>query len=1117
MNSPKTSSPPASSQDFPIVGIGASAGGLDAFKKFLKSVPENTGMAYVFVQHLAASHESILPEILARVTKLPVNEITDEIHLAPDNVYVIPPNKTLSSTDGVLKLTPREKIKTNNLIDVFFSSIAEVHQSLAVGVVLSGTGTDGTLGLKAIKEYGGITFAQDPQTAAYPGMPQSAITMQVADFILVPEKIPEKIAQISDTYKSTHSDPEEKLLHNDEAVFKQILFLLRQRCGVDFTHYKQTTVRRRIARRIAISKTEKLSDYLRFMRRNKAEQDALFQDMLIPVTSFFRDSEIFKTLSEDIFPLLLKNKPAQEPVRIWSAGCSTGQEAFSIAICLCEFLGENPENRRIQIFASDISEKSIATARKAVFSKDEVGMFPETLLKKYFTKTGGDYLVSKSIRDMCVFAVQNFVKDPPFAKMDLISCRNALIYLEPFLQKKALTNFHYALNKKGFLLLGKSETTGCVAEMFSAFNKNDKIYSPNLIKERFMLVASERHEEVLTEKSIKSHKPEILAADFRKSAEAILLNNYTPANVIINEQMDIVYIHGEVSPFIEPSQGKPSFNLIKMAREGLGFELRNAIHAAREGKIPVIKQGIQIKSNEKLLQTTLEVIPLLNTLELYFLVIFHKAAMAEVSRSLNEPDGMQSHEDAQMRIQQLEKELLQIREDMRSITEDQEAANEELQSANEELLSGSEELQSLNEELESSKEELQSTNEELVIVNHELIDKNEQLNSSQLYSDAIIATLREPLVVLSRSLRVKVANTAFYKKFNIHEQDVEGRLLYEIQNYLFDNSMLRAMLDKNLTKRSELLDCVVVLNHPPQGDLTFLVNAKKVVTSKAAKPLILLSFEDITERRNEEKRKKKISEELEAQIKERNLLIKQNQTQLDQFTHTTSHEFQEPLRKIIIFSKLLQQSGSAFPPEKTKEYLGKIEDASIRMTKLINDTLNFASVTNHEKLLEKTDLNVILTNILFDFDLLITEKNAKIISEELPVIDAVPFQMNQLFYDLIYNALKFSRPDVPPLIHISCGKIPEADLRLYPNLISGLEYVGIKFKDNGIGFDQKYAKQIFTLFQRLNTMGDYPGTGVGLALCKKIVDHYHGDISARGKENKGAEFLVILPVKQPGS
>jgi two-component system CheB/CheR fusion protein len=750
----KKSQPPATLQNFPIVGIGASAGGLDAFKRLLTAIPENSGMAYVLVQHLDPNHDSILPEILQRVTKIPVHEITDDIHLAPDHIYIIPSNKILTSTDGVLQLSPRET-KINLTIDIFFTTLADVHKECAIGIVLSGTGSDGTLGLKAIKEHGGISIVQDSESATYDSMPQSAVNAGVVDFILAPEEIPAHLLLINSAYKTGHvfKPEEEELPKDDETIFKQILLLLRQRSGVDFTYYKQPTFHRRIARRIAITKKKNLAEYLRFLRSDKAEQDALFLDVLIPVTSFFRDPKTFKALTTTVFPAILKNKVAGQPIRIWIAGCSTGEEAFSIAICLQEYLTLNLSRRegtKIQIFASDISDRAIKKARAAVYTKADIEKLSEIQIKNYFVKNNDNYEVTKLIRDMCVFAPHNFLKDPPFARMDLITCRNVLIYMDTFLQKKAFTTFHYALKENGFLLLGKSETTGVSSDLFTQVSKQDKIYSRKSLQGRFMPLATEpayrsggRDEERFTTPDMPAGlsgravtRQESVHTDFRRSAEEIMISK-SPASVVVNETMDIVHIHGDITPFLQAPQGKPTHNLIKMAREGLAFELRNTIHKARKEQAAVTKENIPVKINahlnddgeqEKQSLVAIEIIPLTDTIEPHYLIRFEKKIIPVVEDEKKSSSGKII--ETQKQNHQLERELSQTREDMRSITEDMEAANEELQSANEELQSSNEEMQSLNEELETSKEELQSTNEELIIVNQELLDKQEQLNSS---------------------------------------------------------------------------------------------------------------------------------------------------------------------------------------------------------------------------------------------------------------------------------------------------------------------------------------------------------------------------------------------------
>lgn len=1101
--------PQATEQDFPIVGIGASRGGLNAFKKFLKALPEKSGMAYVIVQHLDPDYESILPSLLAKVTNVPVNIIEDDIHLAPDNIYVIPSNKTLTTFDGVLKLTPREILATNALIDVFFSSLAEVHQSLAVGIVLTGTGTDGTIGLKAIKKYGGLTFAQLVSSAYAEGMPGSAVDANVVDFILPVEEIPNKLIAIFQEQQNRISEISGT---KERAVSGKIMLLLQQHFNIDFTHYKQKTIQRRIARRIAVTSQKNIEDYFTLVSTDKNELGALNKDLLIPVTSFFRDPATYEVLKDEVLPAIFSNKGIDQPIRIWSAGCSTGQEAYSLAMLVFEYLLEHPDPRQVQIFATDVAQSSIIFARKAVYSADEISMLSEERRKMYFTrKADNHYHIIKPLRDMCVFAEHNFLKDPPFSNIDLLSCRNVLIYMEPYLQKKALTAFHYALNTRGFLLQGKSETTAHSPDLFTAYNTAEKIYTANTVEKHIFDYTGDRKIDSIEKQ--KSLKPLNSHTDFRKIAESILLKEFTPANVIINDQMEIVYIHGDISPFLEPSQGKATFNLLKMAREGLSFELRSTLHKVKTSNSAVTRNDIPIMNKGKLMHASVQIIPLENCIDPYYLVIFKQT---DAGKELTQPGGDESRviDEYLARISQLEQELAYTREDMRTITEDQETVSEELQSANEEMLSSNEELQSLNEELESSKEELINSNEELRILIEQLQLKNRQIDAINKYTDTIMSTIHKPLIVIDLSFKIRTTNRAFADQFDI-TNDITGHNFFEIRQGLFSLPKLKGTIEKFCLTRTPELDNVEFELKTSNKDFVFQLNASKFI-SPTDEHLVLLSFIDITAQKLIEKRIRDFSVELETKVAERNHSISLINAQLEQYAHTTNHEFQEPLRKLVTFSKSIRRLYHEKNPESVLDYVGKIELAASRMSELINDMHNYASVSHHEKLLQKTDLNQILKDTLFDFELLIEEKKAKIVlHNKLPEIIAIPFQMNQLFYDLISNSLKFVRPGVEPLITISSSKLSKAIMKKFPKLNPKNTYYQIDIEDNGIGFNQKYASQIFTMFQRLNSAFDYPGTGIGLALCKKIVDDYHGHIYAEGVENSKAVFHVILPEMQP--
>jgi len=1220
---------------FPVVGIGASAGGLEAFRKLLQAIPEKSGMAYVLVQHLAPTHESLLPELLQKVTAIPVLEIQDEVKIEPDHIYVLPSNKMLVANDGVLQLSPRSTNKKglNLPIDLFFTSLAEIHLSHAIGVVLSGTGSDGTEGLKAIREHDGITFAQDEASAAHDGMPNSAVQAGVVDFVLPPEEMPKKLVEVIRILNENGGD-DPTAPGPEKDVFKQILPVLRVRKGTDFTYYKQTTIRRRILRRMAFNKNEKPADYLTYLRDHKPEQDALYQDLLIPVTSFFRDYPVFDNLCETVFPFLLKNKPVGEPVRIWVAGCSTGQEAYSIAMCLKEFLGDQPE--RVQIFASDLSEPAIAKARTGIYAKNEVGEVSPQRLQEFFTRSNGSYQVNKSIRDMCVFAVHNFLKDPPFGKLDFISCRNVLIYLEPYLQKKAFTTFHYSLNPTGFLLLGKSETTGNVPDLFVLAAKGSKLFTRKDGPSRFMSESVQRSKPPINRATPTT---ETLSTDFQKIADELILSHYTPAGVVVNEALDIVHFRGITAPYLAQASGKPTHNVLLLAKHGLAFELRTLLHKVRKEQATVIKDHIPLQVNGSLETISIEALPLPNMVEPHYLILFHPAPSTTTTPANIDPQQARTKlkkDDKDLLIHQLERELAQTREDMRGITQDQEAVNEELQSANEELLSGSEELQSLNEELETGKEELQSTNEELTVVNQEITGLNEQVTEARNYAEAIIATIREPLLVLDKSLRIKTANAAFYKTFQVNELETEGVSLYKLGNGQWNIAELDWLLEKILPEKSMVTDFDITTTFPIIGERVMQLNAREILNGTNAEKLILLAIEDITaatkaqqvERQAQERirfiveatpekvstadadgnadyfnqawltytglsleqlkdwgwekivhpddwdenkrrwlhsirtgsayevehrfldrdgaykwhltrgsaqkdehgqvkmwigastevhEQKAQQETLETAVAERTRKLQQaNETlqqvnkELKAFTYVSSHDLQEPLRKIQTLASRILDKEQQNLTDSGKDYFQRIQKAAERMQQLIHDLLAFSRISTEERTFETTDLSLLVQEVIRELSETIAEKHATIDATELGTAPVIVFQFRQLLHNLMGNALKFSKPDVPPHITITSALIDGGKLA-NGTLLPEKRYCHLTITDNGIGFDAKYSGKIFELFQRLHGKAQYPGTGIGLAIVQKIVANHNGLITATGELNKGARFDVYLP------
>ncbi len=795
---------------FPVVGIGASAGGLDAVTRLLHTLPADTGMAFVIVQHLDPKHASLLPDLLARATPMVVAEIRDGVAIEPNRVYVLGPNHGLAMLHGTLHLLPRREGK-HLPIDDFFSTLAEDRQTNAIGAILSGTASDGTLGLKAIKAAGGITFAQSEESAEYGGMPHSAIAAGHVDFTLAPEALAEELARIA-----RHPYTRQEMLEQHAVAqaeeggdLNRIFVLLRSRTGHDFTYYKQSTIQRRIKRRMVLHQLERIDDYVRLLQKQPAELDALFQDILINVTSFFREPDTFEALKTEVFPLLLEKKrlplqgegrdggkpdathpaPAlplkgredlESPLRVWVPACSTGEEAYSLAIALIEFLGDRASRTPFQIFATDIDDKAIDQARRGFYPEGISADVSAERLQRFFIKTGDGYQVGKAIRDACVFAVQNVIKDPPFSKIDLVVCRNLMIYLGATLQRKVLQTFHYALRPGGFLMLGTSETIGALAGLFALADKKHKIYARKTASTRLDYdFSAHSHAAAQTAEERPPHAP--AAPDMQQEAERTILSAYGPPGVIVNQDLQILHFRGQTGPYIEPAPGSASLNLLKMARQDLAMDLRELLRQAIDGNVKVRKEGLCIHQHHgRTLALNLQVIPLRQTqiAGRCFLVLFER--VSETAREKPAAETAATPDAAARRLRELEQELLSSRQYLQSIIEEREAANEELQAANEEIQSANEELQSTNEELETAKEELQSTNEELATINEEHDIRNQELGRVNNDLTNLLASVDLAVLILSEDLRIRRFTPKAKALLNLIDTDV-GRPIGNIR------------------------------------------------------------------------------------------------------------------------------------------------------------------------------------------------------------------------------------------------------------------------------------------------------------------------------------------------
>ena len=774
----KTNANASKSVSCPIVGIGGSAGGFEATMDLLRHLPAKNGMTFVVVQHLDPHHISKLASLLGRATEMPVVEITKTTKPKPNSVYVQPPNKCVVVKDSLLKLVNRSQ-RLNVAIDQFFESLAEGCGSKAIGVLLSGTGSDGTAGLRAIKAAGGLTFAQDEETAKFPEMPRNAIRAGFVDAVRSPREIAREIRHIVEHPYIRRVMTDGEAEHTAKSDYDKaddlgrIFLSLKKQMGVDFTSYKLGTLTRRIQRRMALHRIEKFGQYARFLRDNKREIESLFDDLLINVTRFFRDPALFAALHKRHLPALMKRKEHHGELRLWVPGCATGEEVYSLAICLLETLGSRASEMRIQIFGTDLSEVMIDHARAGIFSTAIEKDVSPARLRHFFTKRDGTYQINRRVRDLCTFARQNVVTDPPFSRLDLISCRNVLIYLSPELHKRCIPQFHHALNPGGYLILGPAESVGMFDQLFEFVDKKNKIYTKKM-------VPTPRPKGLLGDfgtrflpMGVRSTFADAAAssAQLMQAADRIMLGTYAPAAVVVDDALRVQQFRGRTDAYLQHHAGPASLNLLQIVRPSLVADLRNIIRRSIKTNKPTRKERAVFRHNGKSRQINIQVVPFkLPTLDKpWLLIIFDETTIGSRPGKLPKHLGKTA---SQREVVEMRRELAATKESLQGIIEEQEATNEELKSANEEIESSNEELQSTNEELETAKEELQSTNEELVTLNEELSNRN--LEMQQMNSDLnnLLASMQLPIVMVDNDMLVRRVTPSARNAFNILQSDI---------------------------------------------------------------------------------------------------------------------------------------------------------------------------------------------------------------------------------------------------------------------------------------------------------------------------------------------------------
>jgi two-component system CheB/CheR fusion protein len=1104
---------------FPIVAIGASAGGLEPTSTLLHHLNDNTGMTYVIIHHLSPDHKSLLPEIFSKDTSMKVQFAENNMKPEPDNVYVIKPNTTLTISGGLFRTSPRTRGKKIHMsIDYFMRSLAEDSSHFPIGVILSGADSDGMIGLENIKNIGGITFAQERSSARYMDMPRNAILSGAIDFELSTAQIAEELNKLARNpyMKTFRPRGMDDILPAGSEDIQKIFRLLKSHTHVDFTNYKPSTVKRRILRRMVVHKVDDIKEYIKLLSESRKEVQDLYEDILINVTSFFRDNGMYESIRNIVLPGLFEGRAPDSPIRIWVTACSTGEEAYSIAIIILEYLEDKLPSMPIQIFSTDLSDIGIEKARKGIYPEDIKGDVSPERLKKYFTKVDGKYQINKTIRDMCIFAKQNLVQDPPFSHIDMISCRNVLIYLGQVLQKKVIPVFHYALKPSGFLVLGTSETVGTFTNLFEIVDRKFKIYKKRPIAYKIPLdFANPDLEHRLADiKGAESIAKDIFPErDITREADNIVLNKYAPASVVIKSNYEILQFRGKTDAYLSIPTGTPSYNLLKMAKEGLAVDIQASVtKAARSGQT-IRREGVQIKANGAVMHLNIIVIPIKEGFEEnLFLIIFEEAPGLHDFK----PDDIapRTKEKARAKdavVERLNHELSMTKDYLQAIIEQQETTNEELRSANEEIQSSNEELQSTNEELETAKEELQSANEELTTVNEELQNRNNELSSVNNDLNNLLGSINITIVMLDINMRIRRFTSIAEKVLNLIPTDV-GRKITDINpNVRIDNleELINDVVDTPTIKEFEVQD---------KGGVWYSVRIRpyKTLENKIDGVLITLVDVDTLKRSLEqlEDSKEKIqllNEMLEKRVSSRTFELKKTNNDLQNEIAERKHmenslrilsrhlveaqeverlklsrELHDGINQILSSAKLKmynleELAGSSQRPP---ELLKPLREAKDLIEKTISEvrriSKNLRPIT-----LEDLGIEASLQSLCEEFSARTRiEVTCDFDRFEKRLTPDIELALYRILQEALHNIEK----------HSSATKV-FVDLRKFKDTLE------FRIRDNGKGFNLEKYRQTNKKLKRLGLIG-----------MKERAEFINGKLEVRSSPGKGTEISIGIPI-----
>lgn len=1071
-----------------IVGLGASAGGLEALEAFFSEMPVDTGMAFVVIQHLAPDFKSLMDELLTRRTSMTIHKSENNMKIEPNSIYLIPPKKEMIVEDGALLLRDRNTSHAipNLPIDIFFESLAHEYKNKAIAIIFSGTGSDGSRGIAAIHEEGGLVMCQRPESASFDGMPNSAIATNLVDVVVNPSEMPNVLVEylshsqnFLDSHKQIAADTG---LHIYSPIFKK----LRDEFDVDFQYYKPATIGRRIERRMSLNRNLTVDDYIAYLNAdNNEELKMLYRDLLIGVTQFFRDEHIWEYLEHEIIPSICESCSLTQEVRFWVPGCATGEEAYSIAILIHEYLIKHNKPTNVRLFATDLHKDSLVIAGKGQYSASALAAIPTERRNQYFSRVDEDlYEVKSEIRRMVVFAQHNLLKDPPFTKIDFISCRNLLIYFMVEAQKRSISILHFALRVGGVLFLGPSESLGDISNEFEELNRRYKIFKkrrdiklnthitnvPNPIISSGNITLKEGGS--LRTGSIGGRDINLIRA------YDVLLQTYVPPSLLVEQNGTLAHTFGEATDYLRTPKGVSSLNILDIIHSDLRMAVSTGMQRSNKDSTMLSYGGIKVDLSDtgediRVLRVTIK--PLSERAPSDYVLITLEETQLQANNVIDNPIKVideqaavietNPHQLSSQHVRQLEEELSYTKENLQATVEELETSNEELQATNEELMASNEELQSTN-------EELHSVNEELYTVNREYEEKIEELTQVNDDMDNLLAATEIGTIFLDQNLKIRKFTPSAARQFSLISQDIGRPISHLNRNIEFDD------FQKELenVKRTGVASTFEVRNIDYRWYLMGLHPYQKEQKETNG---VVITFVEIT-----------LIKEVSTQVSQRN-------EDLQSFAYAISHDLNEPVRLITTFSELLVNATKLHEDKKVMQMVEQMKSASSQLKQMLSGTLRFSRIMTQGQPFERHSLMDCLDNAKADLSRTIKDNKATITCEKLPSINCDINQLSRAFLELISNSIKFKKPDEDPVITINYTETSK-------------DYL-VTYSDNGIGIQVDKPERIFNIFFCAGGKPKQENMGLGLAICKRIIERHQGSINFVASDN-GSQFLIQLPI-----